>query len=183
MNNPLLSCDCPGRDALALFFYEQYHELLLAYAAGLCRRLGLDVSLADDLLQDFYAAVLNRHELAWKGYTERGVAYLFQMVRFDALDLRRKDKSIARMKELLASQAPVQADIYSLCGEAYAEQFLEGLGRLLSPENLSIMKLYVEGFSYAEIGQQLGMNPKTVGVRIHRAKKAVTEYFEQCLAG
>lgn len=177
----LHSDHCPDRNALAIFFHEQYHELLLAYAAGLCRRFELDISLADDLLQDFYVSVLNRHELAWKGYTERGAAYLFQMVRFDVLDLKRKDKSIARMKKLFARQAPTEAGLHDLCGEAYAEQFAEDMGQVLSPENLRVMKLYIDGYSYAEIGQQLGMPTNTVGVRIHRAKKVITGHFGQYL--
>lgn len=133
--------------------------------------------------REFYIAVLNRHEIAWKGYTERGVAYLCQMIRLDVLDQNRKDKSIARMKELFARQQAGEADIHSLCGEAYAQQFLEDISQLLSPENLRVMELYIDGYSYAEIGQQVGMNPKTVGVRIHRAKKVITAHFGQFLAG
>lgn len=183
MNKHLQSSYCPGPSSLALFFYEQYHGLLLAYATGLCRRFEMDNSFADDLLQDFYVAVLNRHEIAWKGYTERGVAYLCQMIRFDVLDQNRKDKSIARMKDLVARQQAGEANIHSLRGEAYAEQFLEDISQLLSPENLRVIELYIEGYSYAEIGQQLGMPTNTVGVRIHRAKKVITEHFGRYLAG
>ncbi len=169
---------CLNGNALALFFYENYHEPLFSYARNLCKRFGKDASFADDLLQEFYVSVLERSELAWKGYRSHGLAYLRQMIRFDLIDQQRKDKSAARMKKLLVKQVSEKTGIYACYGPAYIERFLEDISELLSADNLRLMKLYLEGYSYAEIGEKLDMNPKTVGVRIHRVKKMIKECSE-----
>jgi len=56
-------------------------------------------------------------------------------------------------------------------------QFFKQLEKLLSKEDCKVMSLYLQGYTYEEIGQQIKMNTNTVGVRIHRAKLTLKKHL------
>lgn len=82
------------------------------------------------------------------------------------------------MKDVFANEQPKNGDIYYYCPEIHIEEILAVLGQLLSSENFEIMKLYLEGYTYIEIADQLNMPVNTVGTRIHRSKKKLANYFK-----
>lgn len=159
--------------------HEVHHESLLLFATGLCRRFEMDASFANDLLQEFYYSVITRYEIVAKGYAEKGLPYLCQMIKNEIIDQDRKVKGLERKKELFSMEIPRSADVFSHCFELQSEKFLEDMSILLPAQDFQIMKLYMDGHSYDEIGEFMEMIPSTVGVRIHRAKKTLGPHFDQ----
>lgn len=168
-----------SRDGLVKFLYQKHHEALLFFTVGWCKRFGFDVSYADDLLQEFYEAVLNNHTKIARGYSLHGIKFLFQVIKYDLLDLNRSKKSKERVEQIYALGIDATSDIHYLCAEEFHQQFFEQLKRLLSEEDCVVMSLYLQGYSYEEIGRKIKMNTNTVGVRIHRAKRTLQKHIVQ----
>ncbi len=160
-----------NRDAFACYIYHKYHSLLEVYAFALCKRFRFDLSYADDILQELYQKILVSPEVVIEGYTQHGCAYLMGMLYKGTLSLNRKFKSRRRLLEVQAEHAPTLASVSHISLIPYIEETLQDMAQWLSERDLDIMKRYIEGYSQDEIGQELGMNSSTVGVRIHRAKK------------
>lgn len=165
------------RDDLVCVIHAEYHEALLFHAKGVCKRFGFDPSFANDLLQEVYMKVLLRPELIQEGLDKSGPSYLFTMIKRNCINLQRKGKSLDRLKEVFDHEAPRIADINHLCIQIHAENFLEDLQACLSEQDFEIMRRYINGYTYQEIGQEIGMNSSTVGVRIHRSRKMLVKHL------
>lgn len=159
-----------GRDGLVQFLYRKHHDALLLFAIGWCKRFGLDRSYADDLVQEFYKAVLENHQKMARGYSLRGIKFLFQVIKYDLIDLARSRKSKDRVEQVYALGIRTESDIHYLCTAAFHQQFFQQLKNILPTADCLLMCLYLEGYSYSEISKKLRLNTNTVGVRIHRAK-------------
>jgi len=144
---------------------RKHHDALLLFAIGWCKRFGLDRSYADDLVQEFYKAVLENHQKMARGYSLRGIKFLFQVIK-----LARSRKSKDRVEQVYALGIRTESDIHYLCTAAFHQQFFQQLKNILPTADCLLMCLYLEGYSYSEISKKLRLNTNTVGVRIHRAK-------------
>ena len=129
-------------------------------------------------MQEFYKTVLENHQRIAKGYAQRGIKFLFQVIKFDLIDLSRSRKSKDRVEQVFAWGIQQTSDIHYLCTASFHEQFFEQLRQILPTEDAKIMCWYLQGFSYNELGKKLRMNPNTVGVRIHRAKKILRQHLQ-----
>ena len=167
-----------ARDQFVYSIRERHHELLLTYAQGLCLRYHYCISNADDAMQQYYLKVLHFYEEKKNGYEARGVRFLRVMVRNELLGMGRKRKSLARLGEIFHGALPKSADQHGWATDPYIQEFYDKIAPHLSDGDTQIMRLYAEGYSHEEIGQELGMNPSTAGVRIHRAKKTLAPHFE-----
>jgi len=166
------------RDDLVSQIHDQYHASLEFYTRGLCKRFGFD-SEVDDILQIFYIKVMQKSEIVQQGLEKKGYPYLCQMIKNTCLDLDRKKKSLGRLKDDVGYQMPKVVSIDDLCTDIYTTSFLEDLRKYLSDSDSEIMVLYIQGFSYDEIGKKLTMSISTVGVRIHRAKKVLAKQLSR----
>lgn len=176
--NKHLQSDATERNELVRIIHDAHHESLLFSAVGLCRRFKMDVFSANDLMQEFYYSVMARHDVVAKGYAAGGVSYLYKMLKNEVIDQGRKEKGFDRKEKMLAVDIPRPADIFSHCSEIHSEGFLEDMSRLLPDGDFQVMRLYIDGYSYEEIGESLDMNINTVGVRIHRAKKVLARHYD-----
>ncbi len=167
-----------ARDGFVCFIQERHHEQLLVYVQGLCRRFRHCISYADDAMQQYYLKVLQFYEATKAGYEAKGIRFLRVMVRNELLGMSRKRKSLARLGEIYHGALPKSTDALGWAAETYIAEFFEKIVPFLSGEDARIMRLYIEGYSHEEIGEELGMKPSTVGVRIHRAKKILAPHFE-----
>ncbi|MET0289290.1 MAG: RNA polymerase sigma factor [Pseudoxanthomonas sp.] len=69
------------------------------------------------------------------------------------------------------------ADTSSDAGEANARWLLDAL-RLIPLPQRQVLLLQLEGFDYKEIAEMLGISTENVGVRAHRARKALQEIHD-----
>lgn len=166
-----------GRDAAVEYFYEQYDTVLFNYTAGLCRRYQIHVSQAEDLMQEFYLSVLKNHQAVIRGYLARGLKFLFRVIKNDLFDFNRKKKSRNRIEEIYALGVTLEFDLFYLAPDLFHAQFTDQLKRLLPPSDYAVFKLYLQGYSYREINQQLKFNENTIGVKIFRSKKLLRAHF------
>lgn len=163
------------RDDLVCLIYEEYHEVLLFYTLGICKKFRFDPTLAFDLLQEFYMKVLIRPDKVQKGIETKGMSYLMQILKHLCIDQDRKRKSLSRITDVLEFDSPRISNIHHLCVEIYTEGFFEDMRQWLTEENFEIMRLYISGFSYKEIAEQFQKPTKTIASRIHRAKKILAQ--------
>lgn len=170
----------PGseRDDFVRTINRRHHQALYAFTLGLCRRFRFDPSYADDLMQEFYYELLSKYEEVAEGYARHGIKHLCRIIQYDILDLTRKRKSLGRVEQVFAHRLPASGNIHYLCYEMCTGQMLEKLQVCLKERDYRVMKLYLEGFAYDEIGRLLNMNHSTVGTVIYRAKKAIAQYYD-----
>ncbi len=171
--------DEEDRDATVHFLYQNCHHALYLYATGLCKRFGIDISQADDLMQEFYLNVLRNHRPIIRGYFEKGIRYLYGVIKFDLFDFHRKQKSIRRIEEAYALGVRINFNIHYLTNDLFFEQFTDQLNLLLPEESCRLFKMYLQGYSYKEIQKRLKLNISTVGVKIHRIKKTLASHLDR----
>ena len=140
------------------------------YAAA--RALSGDPHLAEDLVQDTYAAVLSRPR--WlSGSDELG--YLLRALRNrwrDELRLRARRPQPASLDDGGAwIRATTPPPDHAMDGRAV----LDVVHELPSPYRETLVAIDVLGLSYAEGGQALGVPTGTVMSRLHRGRAKVAE--------
>lgn len=177
MDNSLQSKG-PTRNGFVCMIHEKYHKFLILFAYKLCAQFDCDPSLADDLLQDFYQKLLDNHEYIAEKFKGDNVSYLFRMIQNRMLDIKRKKSSTNNQDETFTNAQPQIGSIHSLCSEMYYDNFFQTLDKILSKPDSELMKLYIKGHSYKEIGEMLSLNPSTVGVKIYRAKKILITHLD-----
>jgi RNA polymerase sigma-70 factor (ECF subfamily) len=143
-------------------------DRLYAAARALCG----DPHLAEDLVQDTYAAVLSRPR--WlSGSDELG--YLLRALRNrwrDELRTRARRPQPASLEEAGEhTHAAVSTPEATLDGRAV----LDVVHELPSPYRETVVAVDVLGLSYAEGGQALGVPAGTVMSRLHRGRAKVAE--------
>jgi RNA polymerase sigma-70 factor, ECF subfamily len=140
------------------------------YAAA--RALSGDPHLAEDLVQDTYAAVLSRPR--WlSGSDELG--YLLRALRNrwrDELRTRARRPQPSSLDDGAEElRATIPSPEHGLDGRAV----LDVVHELPSPYRETLVAIDVIGLSYAEGGQALGVPTGTVMSRLHRGRAKVAE--------
>ena len=113
----------------------------------------------------------------YNGYRERGVGYFFTVLRNLLIEQGRKAKSMERLCKTLEADLPKAGNLYHFCVRAHSDEFKEDLRKYLNEKDYQIMALYIDGYSYDEIGELLGMTGNNVGVRISRIKRRLAGIF------
>jgi RNA polymerase sigma-70 factor (ECF subfamily) len=146
-----------------------FDELLHRYRGllfTLCSRFkhrGLEV---DDLMQEASIALWrDRERLLGLGTGVQQAALVWRIARNAAIDaLRRTDET-----DSLPEGYDQMDDDRTLLRELH-----EQIGTLSEPDR-TIVRMQLEGYSYEEIGNQLGMTEKNVSVRLVRAREKLRE--------
>ena len=146
-----------------------FDELLHRYRGllfTLCSRFkhrGLEV---DDLMQEASIALWrDRERLLGLGTGVQQAALVWRIARNAAIDaLRRTDET-----DSLPEGYDQMDDDRTLLRELH-----EQIGTLGEPDR-TIVRMQLEGYSYEEIGNQLGMTEKNVSVRLVRAREKLRE--------
>lgn len=99
--------------------------------------------------------------------------WLYRVALNTALTWRRRDE------RRRAHGDPARAGMQSANpgAERTEASILEGFLDSLGAADRSVLVLYMEGLSYEEIGDVIGLSPSAAGVRLHRMKKAFTERY------
>lgn len=167
MDNVVISTK---RDDFIASIMSNHHEILLFHASGLVRYHNLFMLGAEDLVQELYLSLMRHWPQSELGFHEKGIYYLFTVLKFDTLDALRKQKSVKRRDEIFSADQPSYTVLDSTTDEIH--QVLE---KNLDAESLSIMKAYMAGYSYKEIANTHDLPINTVGTRIRRAKKKIND--------
>jgi RNA polymerase sigma-70 factor (ECF subfamily) len=134
----------------------------------------------DDLVQETYVRTLRAHE---RGRVPCARAFLFTTARNAAIDLfrRRRTRVHEEISEFTAmpllEASPEIGD--SLEREQRLEVLLEGILALPERCRQVMMLRHLDGLSYKEIAERLGISPETVKVHMIKGVKDCTRFFHQ----
>lgn len=134
-------------------------------------RMVKSVEDAQEILQDVFIKVWEKRELIDPEQSFK--AYIFQISRFTVYNFIRKVNLDKKLKAYLTHE---NSELYTHIEEAIAyrenDQFVIDTIEKLPPQRKQIYKLCkIEGKSYAEVGQQLGISPSTINDHIVKATR------------
>lgn len=167
------------RDSFVEEVREAHHGKLLLYGLGLCQQLKLKVLAVDDLVQDLYVALLVKWPKSEQGYRQKGIGYLFTILKYDARDALRKEKSAKRQEELFTMKFSGSVDLRGMALKGHLQEFYEVLQKYLKPQIYTIMRYYIDGYSYRDISEMQAIPINTVGTKIARAKKKIKTALQE----
>jgi RNA polymerase sigma-70 factor (ECF subfamily) len=151
------------------------HRAFLAY---LERRVG-DRALAEDLLQDAFAKVLERPALA--PVDESVVPWFYRTLRNAAIDVVRRRGAAGRALESFAREL----DVHTSPEPEIAAEICACITRLaatLKPEYAEALNaIDVQGTPVKTFAAERGLTPGNAGVRVFRAREALKKRLvESC---
>lgn len=99
--------------------------------------------------------------------------WLYRVALNTALTWRRRNERRHAHSDAVRARAPLASPGSERTEASILEEFLGSLGAV----DRSVLVLYMEGLSYEEIGDVIGLSTSAVGVRLHRLKKAFTDRY------
>jgi RNA polymerase sigma factor (sigma-70 family) len=176
-----------GDDRAFEALYHRYHRRIQAYVYGMCK----DHARAEDITQEIFVSALRRMR-----ETERPIAFkpwVYEIAKNACIDQHRR----ARRAEEVSLQsedglAPadygrlvngdptpdvavtVKQDLDNLCG---------AFGGLSDTHHSILVMRELEGLSYREIGERLGMSRPAVESTLFRARRRLTEEYGELVSG
>lgn len=147
---------------------DQLHELL-PRLRRFARWLTRDADSADDLVQ----ATLERALVRWGSRRNDTAlrAWLFSIAYRQFIDDKRRVRRHALMLELLGRSAPAEQP--SVEREVVAQSVVQALEQLPDEQRHLLLWVSVEGLSYREVADLLGVPIGTVMSRLSRARTAL----------
>jgi RNA polymerase sigma-70 factor (ECF subfamily) len=160
-----------GETDLYGILVERYRHEFGRYATGM---LGGSTDDAADALQDAFIRAFD--SLSSLGEPERFKAWLFRIVSNQCHNVRKRNRphlsldGIEDPPDTLADQALANREMGRLIGEAIEQ---------LAPEQRQAFVLkHVEGRSYAEMSDLLGVGRDALKMRVHRARDELKRLLE-----
>jgi RNA polymerase sigma factor (sigma-70 family) len=175
-----------GEDDAFEELFTRYRRRIRSYASGILA----DGDRAEDITQEVFISVLRRLR-----DTERPIAFkpwIYQIAKNACIDeLRRTRRSLEVPLEWQRDWPDAEADLLSLDPgpdvAVESKQQLEDLrGALRGVSELHLRVLVLrelEGLSYSEIGERLGMSRPIVESTLFRARRRVAEEYEELISG
>jgi RNA polymerase sigma factor (sigma-70 family) len=176
-----------GDDRAFEGLYRRYNRRIQAYVFGMCK----DHARAEDITQEIFVSALRRMR-----ETERPIAFkpwIYEIAKNACIDQHRR----ARRAEEVSLQADdglapadygrlvnadptpdvavtVKQDLDNLCG---------AFGGLSETHHAILVMRELEGLSYREIGERLGMSRPAVESTLFRARRRLTEEYGELVSG
>ncbi|MFQ5524445.1 MAG: RNA polymerase sigma factor [Acidimicrobiia bacterium] len=91
---------------------------------------------------------------------------------------RRKDVDLAIRADRAGARVEVEASDRFVALDV-SDDLLEALGRLPKGSRDALLLSALEGLSYSQIGEVLGVSPLTVGSRLSRARRRIREWIPE----
>ncbi len=158
---------------------EQMIEALPRWLA-FARSKGASVDYADDLVSRAIVRIMERHRASPFEPDTNIEAYGITVIRNLMIgDVRsreiQKTDNVADIEDVGGASAsnPETSTLVEEC-----KRNLKRLLLKLSEACQKILKLYAEGFKYAEMAEELGINTNTVGTRLLRCRKKLKDEME-----
>lgn len=147
--------------------------------AKVARAYTLTAEDCQDLAQDILLAV-------WRSLPQfegraRASTWSYRVALNTALGWHRKERRRrARQQPLLAPDVPVaEIDSAQALHERDLVERLYGAIRKLPKTDAALVLLYLDDMSYREMAEVLGISESNVGVKLNRAKKALSELLKE----
>lgn len=153
--------------------YDQYSAMLLAKIL----RMVKDTDAAEELLQDVFLKVWNNREKIDAAQPFK--PWIYAIAVNTVYDYYRKLSRDARLQQELIYHF---AELYKNTDDNFVfeqrQELLDKALQQLPPQRLAIFKLCrIDGKSYQEAAQELGISPSTVSNQLVQATKTIKEYI------
>jgi RNA polymerase sigma factor (sigma-70 family) len=176
-----------GDDRAFERLYERYHRRIAAYIYGMVN----DYARAEDITQDVFMSALRRMR-----ETDRPIAFkpwIYEIAKNACIDQFRRSK---RAEEVSydADEGLAAADYGRLVTtgptpDAAVDQKMSldhlcgAFGGLSETHHEILVMRELEGLSYREIGERLGMSRPSVESTLFRARRRLTEEYSELISG
>jgi RNA polymerase sigma factor (sigma-70 family) len=176
-----------GDDRAFEALYARYHRRIHAYVMGMVK----DHGRAEDVTQEVFVSALRRMR-----ETERPIAFkpwIYEIAKNACIDQFRRSRR-AEEVSLEADEGLAPSDYGRLVGSdptpdaaVAAKQDLDHLcgafGGLSDAHHEILVMREFEGMSYREIGERLGMSRPAVESTLFRARRRLTEEYDDLVSG
>jgi RNA polymerase sigma factor (sigma-70 family) len=186
-DNQLVAAVRAGDERAFECLYERYHRRIAAYIYGMVN----DYARAEDISQDVFMSALRRMR-----ETDRSIAFkpwIYEIAKNACIDQFRRSK---RAEEVSydADEGLAAADYGRLVTtgptpDAAVDQKLSldhlcgAFGGLSETHHEILVMRELEGLSYREIGERLGMTRPSVESTLFRARRRLTEEYSELTSG
>src|SRR3954447_10725914 len=176
-----------GDDRAFEALYERYHRRIHAYVLGMVK----DHQRAEDVTQEVFVSALRRMRA-----TERPIAFkpwVYEIARNACIDQFRRSK---RSEEIsmdadeglapgdygrLVSREPVPDA--ALAAKQQLDNLCGAFGGLSDAHHEILVLRELEGLSYREIGERMGMSRPAVESTLFRARRRLSEEYDELASG
>src|SRR5918999_1573252 len=176
-----------GDDRAFEALYERYHRRIHAYVFGMVK----DHQRAEDVTQEVFVSALRRMRA-----TERPIAFkpwIYEIAKNACIDQFRRSK---RAEEIsydadeglapsdygrLVSAEPVPDA--ALVAKQQIDDLCGAFGGLSDAHHQILVLRELEGLSYREIGDRMGMSRPAVESTLFRARRRLTEEYDDLVSG
>jgi len=176
-----------GDDRAFEALYSRYHRRIHAYVMGMVK----DHGRAEDVTQEVFMSALRRMR-----ETERPIAFkpwIYEIAKNACIDQFRRSKRAEEIS-LQADDGLAPSDYGRLVGSdpaphdaVAAKQELNDLcgafGGLSDTHHEILVMRELEGLSYREIGERMGMSRPAVESTLFRARRRLTEEYDDLVSG
>jgi RNA polymerase sigma factor (sigma-70 family) len=176
-----------GDDRAFERLYHRYHRRITAYVLGMCK----DHARAEDITQEIFVSALRRMR-----ETERPIAFkpwIYEIAKNACIDQHRRARRTEEVS-LQAEDGLAPADYGRLVNSDptpdaafVVKQELDHLcgafGGLSEMHHEILVMRELEGLSYREIGDRLGMSRPAVESTLFRARRRLTEEYDDLVSG
>src|SRR4051812_34677505 len=176
-----------GDDRAFERLYERYHRRIAAYIYGMVN----DYARAEDIAQDVFMSALRRMR-----ETDRSIAFkpwIYEIAKNACIDQFRRSR---RAEEVSydADDGLAAADYGRLVTtgptpdvavdqKMSLDHLCGAFGGLSETHHEILVMRELEGLSYREIGERLGMSRPSVESTLFRARRRLTEEYEELVSG
>jgi RNA polymerase sigma factor (sigma-70 family) len=176
-----------GDDRAFEVLYSRYHRRIHAYVLGMVK----DRGRAEDVTQEVFVSAVRRMR-----ETERPIAFkpwIYEIAKNACIDQFRRSKRAEEIS-LEADDGLAPSDYGKLVGSeptpdaaVAAKQDLDhlwgALGGLSETHHEILVLRELEGMSYREIGERMGMSRPAVESTLFRARRRLTEEYDDLVSG
>jgi RNA polymerase sigma factor (sigma-70 family) len=176
-----------GDDRAFETLYHRYNRRIQAYVFGMCK----DHARAEDITQEIFVSALRRMR-----ETERPIAFkpwIYEIAKNACIDQHRRSRRAEEIS-LQAEDGLAPADYGRLVNAdptpdvaVTVKQSLDHLcgafGGLSDTHHDILVMRELEGLSYREIGERLGMSRPAVESTLFRARRRLTEEYGELVSG
>lgn len=159
--------------------YEKYFHALLAYAKSIVK----SDALAEDVVQETYQRLLKNLHKVNISECRKTKAYLVKIVRNVAINVYSKDLKMPTL-DIDEFEDSLYTDKFDPTWEIYDANTLalnleEWISRLSDREQELLRYKVLEGWSYQEIEDSLGIKEPTASSIVSRAKKKLMDMYKK----
>ncbi len=176
-----------GDDRAFEALYERYHRRIHAYVYGMVK----DHQRAEDVTQEVFVSALRRMRA-----TERPIAFkpwVYEIAKNACIDQFRRSKRAEEVSfdadEGLAPSdygrlvSPEPVPEIALAAKQQLEQMVGAFGGLSDAHHQILVLRELEGLSYREIGEKMGMSRPAVESTLFRARRRLAEEYDELASG